>query len=119
MRDLAGVETFFLAEPGQRIRHHGDALVRRNAERQQLSAANGPALAALRPRIWMLPREVTSMMPLPCRRAAAQRLANAASEIVAPDGMSRARSPSPVAIGADKARTGAAAHRRLDALNGR
>ena len=29
------------------------------------SAANGPALAASRPRTWMLPREVISTMPLP------------------------------------------------------
>ncbi len=36
------------------------------------SAANSGAVSGRRPRTWMLPREVTSTMPLPCARAAAQ-----------------------------------------------
>src|SRR5208282_6495467 len=48
----------------------------------------------------MLPREVISITPLPCSRAAAHRPEKAASGMV-PIGFSRANKPSPVGIGAD------------------
>ena len=64
------------------------------------AAAKRGADAALNPRTWMLPREVTSMTPLPCWRAAAQRSANASSAMV-PIGSKRTSKPSPVGIGAD------------------
>ena len=65
-----------------------------------MSAAKSGAEAALNPRIWMLPRAVISMMPLPCVRAAAQSLPKASSGMV-PAGNSRTSNPSPVGIGAD------------------
>ena len=50
----------------------------------------------------MLPREVTSMIPFPQLRAAAHKAANAAQEIVAPVGVIRASSPSPVGMGCER-----------------
>ena len=46
IRDLAGVKTFVLAEPGQRIRHHGDAFVRRNAEGSDIRRERSGACVA-------------------------------------------------------------------------
>ena len=63
-------------------------------------AAKSGAEAGVSPRTWMLPREVTSMTPLPNVRAAAQSRANAASGTV-PIRTNRTNRPSPVGIGAD------------------
>ena len=56
----------------------------------------------------MLPRDVTSTMPLPWRRDAAQRPAKAGTGIE-PTGVSRASNPSPVAIGDEPVLQGAQA----------
>ena len=66
-----------------------------------MASANSGAECSLKPRTWMLPREVTSMTPLPCLRAAVHSAAKAARGMVL-IGRSRTRRPSPVGIGADK-----------------
>ena len=101
MRDLAGVETFFLAEPGQRIRHHGNALVRRNAEGSDVRRERAGACVAQAAKLDAAARGDFDDAVAVAPRGGA-KAANAASEIVAPDGVSRARSPSPVAIGAER-----------------
>ena len=64
-RDLAGVDRPFIrAEPDRGSGITGMPSFA-GMPSAAISAANGPALASLRPRNWMLPREVTSTMPLP------------------------------------------------------
>ena len=64
------------------------------------AAANRGADAALKPRTWMLPRAVISMMPLPCSRAAAQSSRMRQAKWCR-SACSRTSNPSPVGIGAE------------------
>ena len=50
----------------------------------------------------MLPRDVTSMTPLPQSRAAVHKAMNASGPIVAPEAVSRTRRPSPVGMGCER-----------------
>ena len=61
----AGIDKFFGIEAGQRIAVNGNAVRRGDAERGD-GRRETRRRAALNPRIWMLPRDVISMTPLPC-----------------------------------------------------
>ena len=67
------------------------------------SVARSRALSAVRPRICKLPRAVTSMMPLPCRRADSASPINDFGDNPPATGLSRTSRPSPVCMGAAKA----------------
>ena len=97
---------------GKRACDHRHAFGRLDAERRDRGRKGG-ADCAVSPRTCRLPRAVTSSVPLPCRRAAAQNAAKAASGIGAV-GMNRTSSPSPVAIGT--ASPGQAPRRWLNAF---
>lgn len=67
------------------------------------SSPSKQALSDVRPLIWMLPRAVTSTMPLPCRAADSQSPIKTLGAISPASGLSRTNRPSPVDIGAERA----------------
>ncbi len=66
-----------------------------------LSAARS-ADCGVNPRSWRLPREVRSIWPLPCSRAASAMMRAAAALRLAAVGLTRTSQPSPDGMGASK-----------------
>ena len=100
-------------DAGKRAGFDGHADAHGNAEGIDIAGKGARPRCREKPRNCRLPRAVTSTMPLPCRAADSQSPIKLLGESPPETGKRRTSNPSPVGIGADKRRAGAASQAAL------